>query len=361
MNIWVDIGHVPQYNFYKNFILALSKKGYNVYVSVLKRARLPQIVQHELGDVPNVYIYPIGRHRLSKWSAIVETNLIRIPQLFIWSLGKHFDVAFSNHHQTSIAAHILHIPDYAFGDDTQTILYPWFVKLATKSHMLIYEDLTKTALQKDNIMPVLKEWAYLAPKYYRPNVSVLNKYGVKPKQYIFLREVTVGTMNYKDQKQGAILHVQDIIDSATYMNKYGASEKMQVIFSLEKKDTKNLYPKDWILLQEPIDDIHSLIYYSAGLISSGDSMAREAALLGVPSYYLGIRYSMPANAAASKVANLQNQKTMRLEEWIKTLDEYSETAEQRQNQLRKEIDSKFIDINAYMLNLVEDVKNKKNR
>ena len=46
-------------------------------------------------------------------------------------------------------------------------------------------------------------------------------------------------------------------------------------------------------------------------------MAREAALLGVPSYYLGIRYSMPANAAASKVASLQNQRTMPFEEWIK--------------------------------------------
>ena len=66
--------------------------------------------------------------------------------------------------------------------------------------------------------------------------------------------------------------------------------------------------------QEPIEDIHSLIYYAAGLVSSGDSMAREAALLGVPSYYLGIRYSMPANAAASKVASLQNQKTMAFEE-----------------------------------------------
>ena len=82
------------------------------------------------------------------------------------------------------------------------------------------------------------------------------------------------------------------------------------------KKRRDEYPADWIMLQEPIEDIHSLIYYAAGLVSSGDSMAREAALLGVPSYYLGIRYSMPANAAASKVASLQNQRTMPFEEWI---------------------------------------------
>ena len=151
-------------------------------------------------------------------------------------------------------------------------------------------------------------------------------------------------------------------------------------------------------------------------MSSGDSMAREAALLGVPAYYLGIRYGMPANAAASKVASLQNQKTMPFEEWVKeyieskpkTQDSQSSeddslltspysaheqapgqtndpsivadallnplqkqtknaknghadenVIEQRmkqQDELRKHIDEEFIDINAYMLALVENQK-----
>ena len=139
-----------------------------------------------------------------------------------------------------------------------------------------------------------------------PNEKVLEAYGVKPKEYIFLREVTVGTINYTGQESGAILGIKDMIPAG-----------MKVLFSLEEKKRRGEYPADWILLQEPIEDIHSLIYYSAGLMSSGDSMAREAALLGVPSYYLGIRYSMPANAAASKVASLQNQKTMSFEAWVK--------------------------------------------
>jgi predicted glycosyltransferase len=129
---------------------------------------------------------------------------------------------------------------------------------------------------------------------------------------------------------------------------------MKVLFSLEEKKRREEYPADWILLQEPIEDIHSLIYYSAGLVSSGDSMAREAALLGVPSYYLGIRYSMPANAAASKVASLQNRKTMPFEEWIDNLGaESQESRVKSQEELRKHIDASFIDINQYMLNLIE--------
>ena len=188
----------------------------------------------------------------------------------------------------------------------------------------------------------LKEWAYLNPRTFVPKVEVLEKYGVKPKEYMFLREVTVGTINYTGQASGAILGIKEMIPAG-----------MKVLFSLEEKKRRGEYPADWIMLQEPIEDIHSLIYYSAGLVSSGDSMAREAALLGVPLYYLGIRYSMPANAAASKVASLQNQRTMGFEEWIGSLPTDPKECAKKQDALRKHIDSEFIDINAYMLSLIE--------
>ena len=154
----------------------------------------------------------------------------------------------------------------------------------------------------------LKEWAYLNPRTFVPKVEVLERYGVKPKEYMFLREVSVGTINYTGQESGAILGIKDMIPKG-----------MKVLLSLEEKKRRKEYPEDWILLQEPIEDIHSLIYYAAGLVSSGDSMAREAALLGVPAYYLGIRYTMPANAAASKVAGLQNRRTMEFSAWIDAL------------------------------------------
>ena len=349
MNIWVDIAHVPQLNFYKPFINELSNRGYHVYVTVLGRGKLPVIAQKEL-QFPNVDVKVIGKHRMNKWSAIVEANILRLVLLYFWALGKKIDVAFCNHHQASIIGKLLGIPRYAFGDDPQTKIYPTFVKMATQSHMLIYEDTTNgKILPKDKVMPCLKEWAYLNPRTFVPNVKVLEKYGVKPKEYMFLREVTVGTINYAGQASGAILGIKEMIPAG-----------MKVLFSLEEKRRRDEYPADWILLQEPIEDIHSLIYYSAGLVSSGDSMAREAALLGVPSYYLGIRYSMPANAAASKVASLSNRQTEPFERWIERVNELKSEGVERlmdeQKKLRNHIDTEFIDINAYMLALVENVK-----
>ena len=193
----------------------------------------------------------------------------------------------------------------------------------------------------------VKEWAEMKPRRFVPKVEVLEKYGVKPKEYMFLREETVGTINYTGQASGAILGIKDMIPAG-----------MKVLFSLEEKKRRDEYPADWILLQEPIEDIHSLIYYAAGLVLSGDSMAREAALLGVPSYYLGIRYSMPANAAASKVASLSNRQTESFERWIERVKELMNEGVDRlteeQKKLREHIDAEFIDINAYMLELVQN-------
>lgn len=354
MNVWIDIAHIPQFNFYRRFIHYLSESGDRVYVTVMDRGRLATIVKHELDGVKNVSVDVIGKHKLSRISAIIEANVFRLIKLLIWAKGKNLDVAFSNHHQTSIIAQILRIPGYAFGDDPQSKIYPIFVKFATKSHMLIYEDNDGVTLKGDTVMPVLKEWAYLSPKEFHPNVTKLERYGVNPKQYLFLREVSVGTTNYIGQQDGAIRNVIGLIEKANWINSKGEPQKMKILLSLEKKDTRKEYPQDWILLQEPVEDIHSLIYYSAGLVSSGDSMAREAALLGVPAYYLGIRYSMPANAAASKVANLQNQKSMLFEDWVNFLSEDANLSEKRQNELRQKIDSKFIDINEYMFDLVNN-------
>lgn len=343
MIVLIDIGHTPQLNFYRHLIEQLASTGNYVYVTVLKRGRLPIIAQHELSNINNVKVVPLGKHRMNKISAILESNLFRIVEMFFWYIGKKIDTVISNGYVAHLVGRIYGASCYAFGDDPQTIDYKPKLFLCNQSNYCIYET-NNLISSKAVILRCTKEWAYLAPKYFTPNPQVLEKYGVQPKEYVFLREVSVGTVNYAGQVSDAILGIQDFVP-----------KDKKVLFSLEEKYKRHLYPKEWILLEEPIEDIHSLIYYSAGLVSSGDSMAREAALLGVPAYYLGIRYDMPANAAAAKVANLQNQKTSDFATWVKNLEVDAKEAEQKQHALRQHIDEEFIDINAYMMELVKNV------
>lgn len=354
MNIWIDICHTPQYNFYKNFILRQASIGNTIYVTILDRGKTPQIIRHEIGDVAGVELFVIGKHRMKKWSAIFEANFLRLFMLLRWTKGRSIDIVFSNCMAAMIIGRILRIPRYSFDDDPDTIDFIPKKWCSLESNYCLYEDAKVAAVGKNvHVLPCLKEWAYLAPNVFKHNVEALSDYGVQPKQYLFLREVSVGTVNYAGQANGAVLGIVPEIQKMQ-----AEHSELKVLLSLEEKHRRAEYPADWILLQEPVKDIHSLIYYSAGLISSGDSMAREAALLGVPAYYLGIRYDMPANAAAAKVAQLQNQKTQPITDWLHdTLSISPATAELHQQQLRKHIDKEFIDINKYMLGLVESVVN----
>ncbi len=356
MNIWIDICHTPQYNFYKNFILRQASIGNTVYVTILNRGKTPQIIRHEIGDVAGGELFVIGKHRMKKWSAVFEANFLRLFKLLRWAKGRSIDIVFSNCMAAMIIGYIFKIPRYSFDDDPDTIDFKPKKWCSLESNYCLYEDEKVAAVGGSvHVLPCLKEWAYLAPNVFKHNVEVLSEYSVQPKQYLFLREVSVGTLNYAGQASGAVLGIVHEIQKMQALH-----HELKVLLSLEEKHRRAEYPADWILLQEPVKDIHSLIYYSAGLISSGDSMAREAALLGVPAYYLGIRYDMPANAAAAKVAQLQNQQTQPIADWLRnTLSIDPKTAELHQQQLRAHINDTFIDINAYMLSLVENVVKEK--
>ena len=345
MNIWIDILHIPQYNFYKQLIIRLSSENHNVYVTVLDRGKLSKIIHTELSGYKGVYISVIGKHKLNKFSAIFHANFIRMIKLFWWKIGKKIDFGLSNGVFVSIIGSIYRFPNYSFDDDPQVWDYKPKIWFSNKSHYCLYhlpEDYKLSP--KVSVLKTLKEWAYLAPSVYRPNINALDEYGLKPKEYVFLREVSVGTVNYTGQASGAILNVANLIP-----------KDKKVLLSLEDKSKRDLYPKDWILLQEPLKDVHSLIYYSAGLASSGDSMAREAALLGIPAYYLGIRHSMPANLAASEVADLNNEITMPFSEWVKKLNLTTEELEKNQTHTRAQVNEKFIDLNEYMYGLVKKI------
>ena len=343
MTIWIDICHTPQYNFYKQFILRASQDGHTVLLTVLDRGKTPTIVRSEMRDTRGVEVYVIGRHRMTKWSAIWDANILRLWQLWRWTRGRQIDLVLRNCMAAMIIGKRLGVRRYSFDDDPETIDFLPKKWCSLESNYCLYDD-TKTAQAGGSVQVLhcLKEWSYLSPRVFEPHVEALQVYGLQPKEYVFVREVTVGTVNYAGQSSGAVLSVCDQLP-----------KNKKVLFSLEEKERRGFYPKDWIMLQEPVKDIHSLIYFSAGLVSSGDSMAREAALLGVPAYYLGVRHTMPANRAAHTVADLQNEESMAFEQWVKTLPDNITEAEEKQQRLREKIDHEFIDINQYMIDLLK--------
>ena len=129
----------------------------------------------------------------------------------------------------------------------------------------------------------------------------------------------------------------------------------RVILSLEDKSIADKFPSHWTILQEPVSDIHSLIYYSKLVISSGDSMAREGAMLGVPSVYCGIR-KMKANELLMQLGLLQHLPQQQALPFINAAiaEEFDAS---RQLKARKELLEKWDDMVVFMKEQIHNYKN----
>lgn len=279
MKIIVDIAHPAHVNFFKNALRALSRDGHRVVVTGLRRGKLPRILEDELAEFP---IHYVGKHRGTKFSIIVEANLLKVFRLFFFVLKERPDFGLSVGSFTlGGVLKLFGKPNVQFDDDPERPVNVFLEKLT--STRLFFPPIV--APQPDvGTMNALKEWAYLSPRYFSATTEGLSSYGLTPKHYIFAREVSTGSLNYADQEANTIASLADQLPA-----------QGPVLLSLEDKQAKGAYPAHWIVLQEPVPDIHSLLYHSSLVISSGDSMAREGALLGVPSLYVGNR-DMRANA-----------------------------------------------------------------
>lgn len=247
-------------------------------ISGLNRGALPKVIEKELN---NYQIKYVGSHKGTLPSIIFDANIKKFFNLLFICIFSKIDLGVSvGSFLLGSALKLLGKYNIQFDDDPESFKNAFLEKLTCTE--LFYPPLIKP-YGKIKTMNALKEWAYLSPKYLTPNKQELNKYNLTPKQYIFIREVSTGSLYYRDQSPNIIAEIANKLPS-DYI----------VLLSLEDKTTIKKYPSDWILLEEPIEDIHSLIYYSKIVISSGDSMAREGAMLGVPSIYCGIR-NMRAN------------------------------------------------------------------
>jgi len=325
--------HPAHINFFKNSMCKFKNQGHNVFVTVLDRGELYKIVEKELGDF-NIKI--VGKHKGTKLSIIFSANFFRFFEMFLYLFKIRPDVGFS------VGSFILGsnlkmrgVKNYQFDDDPERSINVFLEKLT--STRLFFPMIYSSKSKKVTQINTLKEWAYLSPKYFTPDENVLIELGLNKKSYIFIREVSSGSLNYYNQEEGKL----SIIASKL-------PENYKVVLSLENKNKKYLYPMNWILLSEPVSDIHSIMYYSRMVISSGDSMAREGAMLGVPSIYCGIR-SMKAN-------KILEEKNILFHEQFDILTKLNTIVENKaflleQDSFRQKLQNEWIDVNELILNL----------
>lgn len=285
MRIVVDITHPCDINFFRAAIRRWQGEGHSVKLVYLDRGIVPELVRHEY---PDLEAQQVGRHASTKWGLYLQTGALRELQLLRALVGQAIDVLVGfPGFQGALVGRLLGIKSMGAYDDPEHRPNMLLAK-ALCDRLVVPEYL---GLSGGNLVRcrALKEWSYLAPAHFRPDAAALRPYHLERRGYLVVREVEPRSLNYDAQRLpgGETSMVQAAYNAGLC--------KQRVLLSLEDKSRKDLFPQ-WTILQEPVSDLYSLMYFSRGVCSNGDSMAREAAQLGVPSFYLGDR-AMKANSA----------------------------------------------------------------
>jgi len=273
MNVVIFIDHYPHVNFFKNAIQEITAKGIDIILIVQPRGNLTKLVEYEL-KLPYI---SIGHHQPSiiKKALNLLGNEINI---FKYLVRNDCDVMTGvGSIELTHSAFVLRKPSIIFGDDIEYRLAYYLLKYFATNIVLP----SCVPAKGRNIFKYkgFKELAYLHPNHFTPKEDVLREYNLKSNNYVFIREVSSSSVNYRGLKEGSLASLcPEII-------KMG----LDIVLSLENTQLKNLFEKYCIILKEPVSDIHSLMSYAAFTITSGDSIARESCLLGTPAIYTGGR------------------------------------------------------------------------
>ena len=313
MRVAIDITHYPRVNLFKNVIFNLIEEGIDIKITVLPRGNLTTMLEHEY-KLPFVVV---GQYRTSLIGKISDYT-IRDIKMYNYLRKNECDVVLGS--MSSIhAGFILRKPSIMVGDDIEYTLgyysYKYFASAIITPECLHAHG--KNILQYKGF----KELAYLHPRYFTPSTSVLREYDLKPNSYVFIREVSNTTGNYRRLTEGLLSGV------APYLKDMG----FDIVLSLENKELRRQYEDYCIILNEPVSDIHSLLHYASLAIASGDTMSRESCLVGTPAIYTGKR-DMAINRELIKkgclfkvdeVSNVMQQVKKIIENNIKKETEYT--------------------------------------
>ncbi len=300
-----DVIHPAHINFFKHAIGELSQNGFEILLTYLDRGIVKTLIGKELPQHNPIKIGSYRNSRIGKGAMVSERALLFSRLLRQESPSVTLGVG---DFILAVSSRLTRIPAIQFYDDFEfainfklshlfadTFVVPQFIPVRGND-VIAYNG--------------YKELAYLHPEVYTPDSRVISKIGLEKNTYVFAREVSGISLNYANLDRLSLLPII----------KHLHSKGVHVLLSLEDKSLIEQYEPYCQVLEEPLEDIYSLIAFSRFGLSSGDSMAREMALLGVPCIYVGgrdmcINNQLILEGGIKKIEAL-SQVTTLVDQWI---------------------------------------------
>ncbi len=335
MNLLFDIGHPAHVHLFKNFIKYLKGNEHNVYVTSRKKDVTEVLLNHYRIDS-----YSLSAPRTSKIGMLLELRT-RNKQIYSLHTKYHFDASFGTSASIGFLNRKYNIPAYNFNEDDDAVVkyYTW-LSYPFASKIINPDCIEYSRWKKKRILhPSYHEMAYLHPNNFLPDRSIVESYGLKPKQYIIMR------------LSGLIAH-HDTGEKGISENLY---KRIKSIFKgykiVESHELKKEYQVDpW--------DMHHILAYSKMIVSDSQTMTIEGAVLGIPSIrintFIGKSTVIDELEKKYKLAYgfYPNDETNIVQTITNLVNK--EDLETEWKQKRNDLLNEKIDLNTWLINYFED-------
>lgn len=271
MNVLLQLSHPAQYHSFKNVARNLMNDGHQVLVVIKSKDILEDLLKE--AGLPYVNVNEHA-HRGNKagmlWDMLVrELRIVRLCR-------KHkIDLLMGSTPEVAHVGWLLRKYRVNIGEDDAYIV-PAFEKIAGKFMQCAVVPIScnnGNMEPKTVHYPGFQKLTYLHPKWFKADVDMVRKYGINPNNPYFLIRFAKLNAHHDDGVHGISTKIaQRLVDMlAPHGQIYITSER-----PLEPEF------EQYRLHINPLD-IHHVMAFATLYIGDSQSMANEAAMLGVPS------------------------------------------------------------------------------
>jgi predicted glycosyltransferase len=264
MNILFDINHPAHVHLFRHFIAYLRQQGHGTVILGRHKDITTQLLDHYGLE----YVAPTraGGTRLDMARELILRDRCALRLQREHRFGAAFGTSATIAHLTLLAG----VPSYNFCEDDDDVVplyawlaYPFTTAIVNPSCLRFRRWRRKRILHNS-----YQKLAYLHPDQFRPDVAVLERYGLKPRQYVVLR-LSAMRAHHDFGQRGLTPDLAGRVVQAI--------AGCTVVRSQENGVAQPIAP--W--------DMHHVLAFARMLVADSQTMAVEAAVLGTPS----VRYS----------------------------------------------------------------------
>ena len=338
MKIVVDIGHPAHVHFFKNFIWEMKRRGHKILITTKEKDVTTKLLENfgfkyvKLGSNENSLIKKIIN------IPIIDLKMFKVvkgfaPDIFIGLAS----------HRTARISKLFRKPSIIF-NDTDHSLHTHLLYLPFTDLVLTPSCFRKDFGKKQFRYNGYHELAYLHPKYFKPNSSVLDDLAInKDDKYAVIRFVA-WSASHDIGQTGLSLEVKK--KTVEVLLKY-----IKIFISSEEELPNEL--REYQIKIQP-EKMHDALAFATLSISEGATMTSECAVLGTPAIYvnsLELGYCTEQEYKYGLVFGYRNSKGV-LDKALELLN--TPNLKQEWQKRREKMLSEKIDVSAFMVWFIEN-------